>query len=416
MATAKKYIPGGVSSPVRSWAAVGGDPLFIAKGTGSRVWDADGNEYIDYVCSWGPMILGHAHPDVIAAVQAAAARGTSFGAPTEAENELAKMVCDSFDSVDMVRFVSSGTEAAMSALRLARAFTGRDKILKFQGGYHGHADALLVAAGSGAIAHGVPDSAGVPASFAQDTLIAQFNDLDSVEAHFAAYPDQIACVIAEPVAGNMGVVPPQHGFLEGLRQLTSRYRSLLIFDEVITGYRVRYGGAQHLHQVTPDVTCLGKIIGGGMPVGAYGGRREIMERVSPLGPMYQAGTLSGNPVAMAAGTKTLSLLQTPGIYEELESKAARLAEGLQDAFAKAEVPLRVNRVGSMMTLFFNPGDVTGWPSVSASDREGFGRFFHRMLDEGVYLPPSPFEAMFVSTAHTDADIDATVEAAGRALA
>ena len=416
MATAKKYIPGGVSSPARSWAAVGGDPLFIAKGTGSRVWDADGNEYIDYVCSWGPMILGHAHPDVIAAVQAAAARGTSFGAPTEAENELAKMVCDSFDSVDMVRFVSSGTEAAMSALRLARAFTGRDKILKFQGGYHGHADALLVAAGSGAIAHGVPDSAGVPASFAQDTLIAQFNDLDSVEAHFAAYPDQIACVIAEPVAGNMGVVPPQHGFLEGLRELTSRYRSLLIFDEVITGYRVRYGGAQHLHQVTPDVTCLGKIIGGGMPVGAYGGRREIMERVSPLGPMYQAGTLSGNPVAMAAGTKTLSLLQTPGIYEELESKAARLAEGLQDAFAKAEVPLRVNRVGSMMTLFFNPGDVTGWPSVSASDREGFGRFFHRMLDEGVYLPPSPFEAMFVSTAHTDADIDATVEAAGRALA
>ena len=416
MATAKKYIPGGVSSPARSWAAVGGDPLFIAKGTGSRVWDADGNEYIDYVCSWGPMILGHAHPDVIAAVQAAAARGTSFGAPTEAENELAKMVCDSFDSVDMVRFVSSGTEAAMSALRLARAFTGRDKILKFQGGYHGHADALLVAAGSGAIAHGVPDSAGVPASFAQDTLIAQFNDLDSVEAHFAAYPDQIACVIAEPVAGNMGVVSPQRGFLEGLRELTSRYRSLLIFDEVITGYRVRYGGAQHLHQVTPDVTCLGKIIGGGMPVGAYGGRREIMERVSPLGPMYQAGTLSGNPVAMAAGTKTLSLLQTPGIYEELESKAARLAEGLQDAFAKAEVPLRVNRVGSMMTLFFNPGDVTGWPSVSASDREGFGRFFHRMLDEGVYLPPSPFEAMFVSTAHTDADIDATVEAAGRALA
>ena len=416
MATAKKYIPGGVSSPARSWAAVGGDPLFIAKGAGSRVWDADGNEYIDYVCSWGPMILGHAHPDVIAAVQAAAARGTSFGAPTEAENELAKMVCDSFDSVDMVRFVSSGTEAAMSALRLARAFTGRDKILKFQGGYHGHADALLVAAGSGAIAHGVPDSAGVPASFAQDTLIAQFNDLDSVEAHFAAYPDQIACVIAEPVAGNMGVVPPQHGFLEGLRELTSRYRSLLIFDEVITGYRVRYGGAQHLHQVTPDVTCLGKIIGGGMPVGAYGGRREIMERVSPLGPMYQAGTLSGNPVAMAAGTKTLSLLQTPGIYEELESKAARLAEDLQDAFAKAEVPLRVNRVGSMMTLFFNPGDVTGWPSVSASDREGFGRFFHRMLDEGVYLPPSPFEAMFVSTAHTNADIDATVEAAGRALA
>ena len=416
MATAKQYIPGGVNSPARSWAAVGGDPLFIAKGAGSRVWDADGNEYIDYVCSWGPMILGHAHPDVIAAVQAAAARGTSFGAPTEAENELAKMVSDSFDSVDLVRFVSSGTEAAMSALRLARAFTGRDKIVKFQGGYHGHADALLVAAGSGAIAHGVPDSAGVTASFAQDTLIAQFNDLDSVEAHFSAYPDQIACVIVEPVAGNMGVIPPQPGFLEGLRELTSRYRTLLIFDEVITGYRVRYGGAQHLYQVTPDVTCLGKIIGGGMPVGAYGGRREIMERVSPLGPMYQAGTLSGNPVAMAAGTKTLALLQTPGLYNELESKAARLSDGLQGAFANAEVPLRVNRVGSMMTLFFNPGEVTGWQSVSASDREGFGRFFHRMLDEGVYLPPSPFEAMFVSAAHTDADINATVEAAGRALA
>ncbi len=416
MATAKQYIPGGVNSPARSWAAVGGDPLFIAKGDGSRLWDADGNEYIDYVCSWGPMILGHAHPDVVEAVQAAAARGTSFGAPTEAENELAKMVSDSFDSVDLVRFVSSGTEAAMSALRLARAFTGRDKIGKFQGGYHGHADALLVAAGSGAMAHGVPDSAGVTASFAQDTLIAQFNDLDSVEALFVAYPDQIACVIAEPVAGNMGVVPPQSGFLEGLRELTSRYRSLLIFDEVITGYRVQYGGAQQLYRVTPDVTCLGKIIGGGMPVGAYGGRREIMERVSPLGPMYQAGTLSGNPVAMAAGTKTLALLQTPGLYDELESKAARLAEGLQDAFAEAEVPLRVNRVGSMMTLFFNPGEVTGWPSVSASDREGFGRFFHRMLDEGVYLPPSPFEAMFVSAAHTDADIDATVDAAAKALA
>ena len=415
MATAKQYIPGGVNSPARSWAAVGGDPIFIAKGAGSRVWDADGNEYIDYVCSWGPMILGHAHPDVIAAVQAAAARGTSFGAPTEAENELAKMVSDSFDSVDLVRFVSSGTEAAMSALRLARAFTDRDKIVKFQGGYHGHADALLVAAGSGAMAHGVPDSAGVTASFAKDTLIAQFNDLDSVEAHFAAYPDQIACVIAEPVAGNMGVVPPQPGFLEGLREITSRYRSLLIFDEVITGYRVRYGGAQHLYQVTPDLTCLGKIIGGGMPVGAYGGRREIMERVSPLGPMYQAGTLSGNPVAMAAGTTTLALLQTPGLYDELESKTARLAEGLQDAFAEAEVPLRVNRVGSMMTLFFNPAEVTDWPSVSASDREGFGRFFHRMLDEGVYLPPSPFEAMFVSAAHTDADIDATVDAAAKAL-
>ena len=415
MATAKQYIPGGVNSPARSWGAVGGDPLFIARAAGSRVWDADGNEYIDYVCSWGPMILGHAHPEVVAAVKSAAEKGTSFGAPTEAENELAKTVVDSFDSVDLVRFVSSGTEATMSALRLARAFTGRDKIVKFQGGYHGHADALLVAAGSGALAHGVPDSAGVTASFAQDTLIAQFNDLASVESHFAMFPDQISCVIAEPIAGNMGVIPPQPGFLEGLRDVTSRYGALLIFDEVITGYRVRFGGAQHMYGVTPDITCLGKVIGGGMPVGAYGGRREVMERVSPLGPMYQAGTLSGNPVAMAAGVKTLGLLQTPGFYDDLEWKTARLEHGLRDTFASAEVPLRVNRVGSMLTLFFNPGEVTGWSSVSESDREGFGKFFHRMLDEGVYLPPSPFEAMFVSAAHTEADIDATVDAAAKAL-
>ena len=415
MATAKQYIPGGVNSPARSWGAVGGDPLFIARAAGSRVWDADGNEYIDYVCSWGPMILGHAHPEVVAAVKSAAEKGTSFGAPTEAENELAKTVVDSFDPVDLVRFVSSGTEATMSALRLARAFTGRDKIVKFQGGYHGHADALLVAAGSGALAHGVPDSAGVTASFAQDTLIAQFNDLASVESHFAMFPDQISCVIAEPIAGNMGVIPPQPGFLEGLRDVTSRYGALLIFDEVITGYRVRFGGAQHMYGVTPDITCLGKVIGGGMPVGAYGGRREVMERVSPLGPMYQAGTLSGNPVAMAAGVKTLGLLQTPGFYDDLEWKTARLEHGLRDTFASAEVPLRVNRVGSMLTLFFNPGEVTGWSSVSESDREGFGKFFHRMLDEGVYLPPSPFEAMFVSAAHTEADIDATVDAAAKAL-
>ena len=415
MAKAKQYIPGGVNSPARSWGAVGGDPLFIARAAGSRIWDADDNEYIDYVCSWGPMILGHAHAEVVEAVKAAAERGTSFGAPTEAENELAKTVVDSFDSVDLVRFVSSGTEATMSALRLARAFTGRDKIVKFQGGYHGHADALLVAAGSGAIAHGVPDSAGVTASFAQDTLIAQFNDLASVESHFATFPKQIACVIVEPIAGNMGVVPPHPEFLVGLRDLTSRYGALLIFDEVITGYRVQFGGAQHLYDVTPDVTCLGKIIGGGMPVGAYGGRRDIMERVSPLGPMYQAGTLSGNPVAMAAGVKTLGLLQAPGFYDKLESKAARLEQGLRDAFSRAEVPLQVNRVGSMLTLFFNASEVTGWSSVSESDREGFGRFFHRMIDEGVYLPPSPFEAMFVSAAHTDADIDATVEGAAKAL-
>ena len=349
----------------------------------------------------------------MAAIKVAADNGSSFGAPTEVENELARMVVDSFDSVALVRFVSSGTEAGMSAIRLARAFTGRDKIIKFQGGYHGHADALLVAAGSGAMAHGVPDSAGVPASFARDTLVADFNDLTSVESYFDAHPGQIACVIVEPIAGNMGVVPPQKGFLEGLRELTQRDGSLLVFDEVISGYRVTYGGAQHLYGVTPDITCLGKIVGGGMPVGAYGGSREIMETVSPLGPMYQAGTLSGNPVAMAAGVKTLQLLQKPGLYGELESKAQRLATGLQQAFQDAETPLEINRVGSMMTLFFNPGRVTGSASVSvsASDRKAYARFFHRMLEEGIYLPPSPFEAMFVSTAHSDDAIDATIEAA-----
>lgn len=414
-AAARRHIPGGVNSPARSWGAVGGTPLFLERGAGSRVWDADGNEYIDYVCSWGPLILGHAHPQVLAAIGEAAANGTSFGAPTERENAVARMVADAYDSIDMARFVNSGTEATMSALRLARAFTSRPKIVKFEGGYHGHADALLVAAGSGAMAHGVPDSAGVTASFAQDTLLAKFNDLASVEAHFSAFPDDIACVIVEPVAGNMGVVPPDDGFLQGLRELTAQHKALLIFDEVITGFRVAYGGAQRRYGVAPDITCLGKIIGGGMPVGAYGGSAEIMATVAPLGPMYQAGTLSGNPVAMAAGTATLEALQEPGVYEALEAKASRLAAGLQAVFADAETPLCVNRVGSMMTLFFNAGAVNGWEAVSASDREGFARFFHRMLDEGVYLPPSPFEAMFVSTAHTDADIQATLDAARRAL-
>jgi len=413
--TAKTYIPGGVNSPARAWNAVGGDPVFIERGSGPRVWDADGNEYIDYVCSWGPLVLGHAHPEVVSAVKAAADSGTSFGAPTEIENKLAGMVLNALPSLDLVRFVSSGTEAAMSALRLARAYSGRNKIVKFEGGYHGHSDALLVAAGSGASAHGVPDSAGVTPSFAQDTLVAQFNDLDSVDAHLKKYPADIACVIVEPVAGNMGVVPPQPGFLEGLRELTSRYGALLLFDEVITGFRVGYGGAQGLYDVQPDITCLGKVIGGGMPVGAYGGRHDIMETVSPLGPMYQAGTLSGNPVAMAAGARTLELLQEPGVYEGLESRAAELHDGLRDVFAKAEVPAHVNRVGSMMTVFFSAGEVTGWSSVSASDKEAFGRFFHRMLDEGIYLPPSAFEAMFVSTTHSSADIQATIAAARRAL-
>jgi len=415
-ANARKFIPGGVNSPARSWGGVGGDPIFLKKGSGSHVWDVDGNEYIDYVCSWGPLILGHAHPEVLAAIKAAADDGTSFGAPTEMETHIAKMVVDGYPSIDMVRFVSSGTEATMSALRLARAFTGRPKIIKFQGGYHGHTDALLVAAGSGAMAHGIPDSAGVTESFAQDTLLAQYNDLPSVQAHFDAFPEDIACLIAEPIAGNMGVVPPQSGFLEGLRDITAKHGALLILDEVITGFRVGYGGAQERYGVSADITCLGKVIGGGMPVGAYGGRQDIMETVAPLGPMYQAGTLSGNPVAMAAGTKMLELLRRPGVYEELEAKGKRLADGMQQVFADAEVPLRINRVGSMMTLFFNANEVTGWDSVTSSDRDGFSKFFHRMLDEGVYLPPSPFEAMFVSTAHTDADIDATIDAARRALA
>ena len=397
---AKDMIPGGVNSPARSWGAVGGNPLFLTRGSGSRVWDADGNEYIDYVCSWGPLILGHANERVVVAITQAAADGTSFGAPTERENEIAQLVVDAYESIEMVRFVNSGTEATMSALRLARAYTGRSKIVKFEGGYHGHSDALLVAAGSGALAHGVPDSAGVTASFAQDTLLGVFNDLASVEAHFNAFPEDIACVIVEPVAGNMGVVPPQDRFLQGLRDLTEKHNSLLIFDEVITGFRVEYGGAQQRYGINADITCLGKIIGGGMPVGAYGGSAEIMATVAPLGAMYQAGTLSGNPVAMAAGIATLEQLQEPGVYNALGAKAASLAAGLQEVFAEAEIPLRINRVSSMMTLFFNAGEVNSWETVSASDREGFGRFFHRMLEEGVYLPPSPFEAMFVSTAHS----------------
>ena len=412
---AKGLMPGGVNSPARSWTGVGGSPLFISRGKGSRIWDADDNEYIDYVCSWGPMILGHTHPEVLEVVKAAVDAGTTFGAPTEVENKLAGLVVDAIDSIDLVRFVSSGTEAGMSALRLARAFTGRDKIVKFGGGYHGHADSLLVSAGSGALAHGVPDSAGVTASLSANTLVAVYNDLGSVESLFDAVGDEIACVIVEPVAANMGVVPPAPGFLEGLRRLTEDAGALLIFDEVITGFRLAYGGAQSLNGVVPDITCLGKIVGGGMPVGAYGGRTEVMETVSPLGPMYQAGTLSGNPVAMAAGAKTLELLAQPVVYNQLESRAARLEQGLQKTFDDSGTPLTINRTGSIMTLFFNPGPVEGWSGVEASDKEAFGRFFHSMVEEGVYLPPSPFEALFVSTAHTKADIDATVQSAARAL-
>jgi len=412
---AQKYIPGGVNSPVRSFRAVQGTPPFIARGQGCRIWDVDGNEYIDYVCSWGPLILGHAPPVLVAALQKAAENGTSFGAPTESEVELAQIICEALPSVDSIRLVSSGTEACMSAIRLARAYTGRNKIIKFAGCYHGHADGLLVKAGSGAMTHGIPTSAGVPESYAQETLVADYNDLASVQQLFDAYPQDIAGVIVEPVAGNMGVVPPADGFLAGLRQLTSENGATLIFDEVITGFRLAYGGAQNLFGITPDITCLGKIIGGGLPVGAYGGRREIMEQVAPLGPMYQAGTLSGNPLAVTAGITTLKELQKPGTYEYLDSLAQRFTDGISQVFRQLEVPSSINRVKSMFTGFFTAGPVNVLSQVEQAHTAQYGRYFHAMLERGVYLAPSQFEAAFVSTAHTEADIDRTIEIAEAAL-
>ncbi len=413
---AQRVIPGGVNSPVRSFRAVEGTPPFIARGQGSRVWDVDGNEYIDFLGSWGPLALGHAHPVVVEAVQRAAADGTSFGAPVEQEVQLAEIVCQAFPSVDMLRLVNSGTEACMSALRLARAFTGRSKIVKFAGNYHGHADGLLVQAGSGALTHGIPTSAGVPESYAAETLVATYNDTASVETLFDAWPDDIAAVIVEPVAGNMGVVPPADGFHADLRRITEANGALLIFDEVITGFRVGYGGAQALFGITPDITTMGKIIGGGLPVGAYGGRRDVMQMVAPLGPMYQAGTLSGNPLAVAAGVATLTELQRPGVYEQLEATAVRFTEGVAAAFREAEVPSTINRVASMFTGFFNPGPVTSLAQVEQSDTAIYGRYFHALLDRGVYIAPSQFEAGFVSIAHTDADIDRAIEAVVEALA
>ncbi len=412
---AQQVIPGGVNSPVRSFRAVEGTPPFIARGKGSRVWDVDGNEFIDYVCSWGPLALGHAHPTVVEALKAAAENGTSFGAPTEGEVELAQIICEALPSVDSVRLVSSGTEACMSAIRLARAYTGRSKIIKFAGCYHGHADGLLVRAGSGAMTHGVPTSAGVPESYARETLVADYNDLASVERFFEEYPDGVAGIIVEPVAGNMGVVLPSDGFLEGLRRLTQEHGAALIFDEVITGFRVAYGGAQTLYGITPDITCLGKIIGGGLPVGAYGGRREIMEQVAPLGPMYQAGTLSGNPLAVTAGITTLKELQKPGTYEGLDALAQRLTEGVAGVFRQAEIPGSINRVQSMFTGFFTAGPVAALAQVEQSDAARYGRYFHAMLERGVYFAPSQFEAGFVSTAHTEEDIDRTIAAAEQSL-
>ncbi len=405
------HFPGGVNSPVRAWRSVGGEPLFIARASGSRIIDADGNEFIDYVCSWGPLILGHAHPSVVGAIQEAAARGTSYGAPSELEVELAKRISRAMPSLEQMRFVSSGTEATMSAIRLARAFTGREKIVKFDGGYHGHADFLLAKAGSGLATLALPDSSGVPAPIAATTLVAPYNNLEAVRALYAAHQNEIAAVIVEPVSGNMGVIPPQSGFMAGLREITAGNRSLLIFDEVITGFRVAWGGAQALYGVTPDLTCLGKIVGGGLPVGAYGGRRDIMELVAPLGPVYQAGTLSGNPLAMAAGIATLDAIGGPAAYAQLEERAGELARGLEHAARAARVPATISRVGSMMTAFFTDQLVVDYASAKTADSDKYGRFFHGMLEQGIYLAPSQFEAAFVSLAHTLDDIRQTVNRA-----
>jgi glutamate-1-semialdehyde 2,1-aminomutase len=414
-AEAQNLLPGGVDSPVRAFRAVGGTPRFIARARGAAVWDVDDNRYIDYLASWGPLIAGHAHPGVVAAIQEAAARGTSYGATTESELDLARIVKQAFPSIDLVRFVSSGTEATMSALRLARAFTRRDKILKFDGGYHGHADDLLVQAGSGPLTFGQPDSPGVPAASASQTVSVAYNDLAAVRDAFQAHPGEIAAVIVEPVAGNMGVVPPAPGFLEHLRAMTREQGTLLIFDEIITGFRIALGGAQERFRITPDLTCLGKIVGGGLPVGAYGGPREIMQQVSPVGPVYQAGTLSGNPLAMTAGAATLRLLAEPGVYDHLERLTARLVDGLGAAAQAAGVMYTANRVGSMFTGFFSDAPVTDYVSAKRANTRRYARFFHAMLERGVYLAPSQFEAGFVSLAHTDDDIDATLQAASAAF-
>jgi len=406
---AKKLLPGGVSSPVRAFGAVGGEPVFIQRGEGPYLYDVDDNKYIDFVCSWGALITGHAHPEVIKAVKSAAEGGTSFGAPTELEIVLAKMISQAMPAIEMVRFVNSGTEAAMSAIRLARAFTGRNKIVKFAGCYHGHSDGLLVKAGSGVASFGLPDSPGVPPSYTLETLVAPYNNLEALTSLFDRYGSDIAAVIVEPVAANMGVVKPEGDFISGLRQITRKYESLLIFDEVITGFRVSYGGAQALFGIEPDLTCLGKIIGGGLPAAAYGGRQKIMELVAPSGPVYQAGTLAGNPLAMAAGIKTLKLLSTPGVYEKLEKTSQKLEEGIQEAATAADIKLTVNRVASLLSIFFTPPPVASYDDAIKADRAFFQRFFHYLLENGIYWPPSPFESAFISLAHSEEDIDATLK-------
>lgn len=410
-AEATEYIPGGVNSPVRAFKSVGGTPVFITRGEGAMLTDVDGNTYIDYVGSWGPLILGHRHPEVIKALQGCLEMGTSFGAPTELETELAKMIIDALPAMDMVRLVNSGTEATMSAIRLARGYTKRNKIIKFAGCYHGHADFLLIKAGSGALTLGVPTSPGVPTGTAEHTINAPFNDLETLQEIFRQVGEDIAAVIVEPVPGNMGVIPPVPGFLMGLRRLTEQYGALLIMDEVMTGFRVAYGGAQVLYNVEPDITCLGKIIGGGLPVGAYGGKKDIMSQVAPAGPVYQAGTLSGNPLAVTAGIATLQLLRRPGVYDELEQKSARLESGLRQAAEGAGLNLTFNRVGSMLCTFFTNEPVTDFDSAFKSDTEQFAKYFAGMLRRGVYLAPSQFEAAFMSLAHTNEQIDQTIEAA-----
>jgi len=414
---AKQHIPGGVNSPVRAFNGVGGEPVFFQKGEGAYLWDEDGNKYIDYVASWGPMIAGHANPEVIAAVQETVAKSLGFGAPTRIETVMADKVCDLVPSIEMVRMVSSGTEATMSAIRLARGYTGRDKIVKFEGCYHGHSDSLLVKAGSGALTLGVPTSPGVPAALAEHTITLTFNDLEQVENTFKEIGDQVACIIVEPVAGNMNCIPPEPGFLEGLRAVCDQFGSVLIFDEVMTGFRVALGGAQAHYGVKPDLTTLGKVIGGGMPVGAFGGKREIMEKIAPLGPVYQAGTLSGNPVSMSAGLATLTLAEKSGFHDDLARKATNLCDGLKAVAKSAGIALTTNQVGGMFGFFFTEEEnVSRYAQVANCDIDRFKSFYHAMLEKGVYLAPSAYEAGFVSSMHTDADIDATVKAAAEVFA